>query len=357
MHDARTLVLLGKKLNNEATEEELIELAQLLQAASIKPHSLELLREIWLKKQKGNESLLDEKWDSLLLKIAGPEEQLPIAVPVFEQQKRKFTIARMAVAAAVSIAVVLTIYFSFQKSTSPQKVMAAYETPDSIVTVLNGEKKRIVLPDSTKVYLNSGSRLVYSKRFGSGSREVQLTGEAFFEVTKDAAHPFIVNTSRMFVKVLGTVFNVKAYETPEDIETTVVEGKVEVSLKEDREKKVVLLPSEKISLKNNSFYQSGKQAPLKYEVETVKPKETNEHDLVETAWVNDKVVFHEESFEMVALKMERWYNVRVHFYSEKTKHILMSGDFDNVAIDEALQILQMLVHFTYEKEGDDIYIR
>lgn len=355
MQDARTLVLLGKKLNNEATEEELTELAQLLEDKTIEPHSLELLHEIWLKKQKGNDSTLNEKWESLASRMKLPAESQAVVMPV--EKRRKTSVVIRFAAAAVAAVVITSAYFFSRSPKEIPVVTAVAETKDSVVTALNGEKKRVILPDSTRVYLNSGSRIVFNKKFLTGNREVQLTGEAFFEVTKDAAHPFLVNTNRMIVRVLGTVFNVKAYNTSEDIETTVVEGKVEVSLKEDTEKKVILLPSEKISLKNNTFYQAGKQSPLKYEVETVKSIETDKPELPETAWVNDKVIFSEETFEMVALKMQRWYNVRMHFENEKMKTILMSGDFDNVNIKEALQILQMLVRFTYEIKGDDIYIK
>lgn len=265
------------------------------------------------------------------------------------------------IAAAVGTLVSVSTFFIFKKDKYVSKNIA-YQSTDSIVNTKNGEKKRITLPDSTKVYLNSGSQLVFNKNFGSGNREVHLNGEAFFDVTKDSKHPFLVNTNRMLVKVLGTTFNVKAYNTTEDIETTVVEGKVEVSLKEDREKKVILLPSEKISIKNGEFQQRGRQISLKYEVETVrihsgKESENNERDIPETAWINDKVIFTEERFETVALKMERWYNVRFHFDNEGMKNILMSGDFDNVEINEALQILQMLFNFSYQMKGNEVYIK
>lgn len=219
----------------------------------------------------------------------------------------------------------------------------------------------MVLPDSTTIHLNSGSRLSYNKDFGKGNRQVWLSGEAFFEVTKDAAHPFLVNTDRMTVKVLGTVFNVKAYNTKEDIETTVVEGKVEVSLKEGAEKKVILLPSEKISLKNNSIIKDGVASRtvhpgINYEVKTVQPDIKATGMPEEAAWVKEKVIFTDEPFETVALKMERWYNVHILFKNEKMKSILMNGDFDNVNINEAMHILQMMVGFKYTIRDSDIFI-
>ena len=166
----------------------------------------------------------------------------------------------------------------------------------------------------------------------------------------------------MVVKVLGTVFNVKAYDTKEDIETTVVEGKVEVSLKESAEKKVILLPNEKISLKNNGLLKASISAraavsAISYEVKTV-PVDIKETGMPEeAAWIKEKMIFTNEPFETVALKMERWYDVHIRFQNQKMKNILMNGDFDNVDIHEAMHILQMMVGFNYTISGNDISIK
>ncbi|MBX2920900.1 MAG: FecR family protein [Chitinophagaceae bacterium] len=361
MQDARTFVLLGKKLNNEATEEELIELAHLLEQKDIEPHSLELLHEIWLKRQKADDSMLNEKWSSLSSRMTASSEDHAEVIPV-KKRKNILLMKRFVSMAAAVIIIAISVYFFYPKTKATQIIAGVSNILDSVVSVPYGERRKIVLPDSTSVYLNSGSRLAYGRDFGSGNRNVWLKGEAFFEVTKDAAHPFLVNTDRMIVKVLGTVFNVKAYDTKEDIETTVVEGKVEVSLKEGSEKKVILLPSEKISLKNNGATREtavavGAGPGINYEVKTF------QHDIdkmsmpEEIAWVKEKVIFTDEPFETVALKMERWYNVRIHFKNEKMKSILMNGDFDNVDIQHALQILQIMVNFKYEITDKEIYIR
>lgn len=353
-------MLLGKKLNNEATDEELIELAQLLKNEGIEPHSLELLREIWLKKQKVDDSALDEKWSRLSSRISNSEEQSTNIIP-FSQKKAKIFWGVRVAAAAVVITITTIGYLLHQQNRKQYPSTNAKESLEIVVNVPNGERKKIILPDSTSIQLNSGSQLVYNKNFGEGNREVRLTGEAFFEVTKDAEHPFLVNTNRMTVKVLGTVFNVKAYNTKEDIETTVVEGKVEVSLNEGSEKKVILLPNEKISLKNDGLVKTGNNsiAPhvgISYEVKTVNSNIKQSGIPEEVAWIKEKVIFTDETFETVALKMERWYNVRIHFDNEKMKSALINGDFEKVDINKAMQILQMLVGFKYTIHNNDIYI-
>ncbi|MRG45930.1 DUF4974 domain-containing protein [Chitinophaga sp. SYP-B3965] len=349
MNDARLFVLLGKKLSKEATEEELSELEELIRRESVQPYTLELLQEIWLKKAAEDELHMEERWDSAA-------RRLHIVHETAAPSRKWFIIRRLAVAAAITGAVA-TAWFGFRNYNTPSPLVAVTEVQDSIITVKNGERKRFVLPDGTQVNLNSGSQLRFHKGFGVKDREIWLNGEAFFDVSKDAAHPFHVYTDRMTVRVLGTAFNVKSYNTMEDIETTVVSGKVEVSLKESKEKKVILLPNEKISLKNNIFTKSDQPiSNIKYEVQTVKAA-NNETIPEEAVWVKEKLAFTNESFDIVALKMERWHNVKFYFANEKLKDLRLNGDFDNVSIEETMHILQMMVHFKYEMTGNNIYIR
>jgi ferric-dicitrate binding protein FerR (iron transport regulator) len=362
MTEARIFILLGKKLSKEATAEELAELDQLLEDKMVEPYKLKLLEDIWQRGSVLDEDLLDEKWEKVSGRLYDRPEMAYSSVSSSGKKNISFSSGSILAAASVAALLVLTAWLTWFRQEEKAVPVVMNQVRDSVVVALNGERKKVLLPDSTTVHLNSGSRLSYNKDFGNGNREVKLSGEAFFEVTKDAAHPFLVNTSRMMVKVLGTVFNVKAYDTKEDIETTVVEGKVEVSLKDGLEKKVILLPSEKISLKNNRMFREADlpQAAvpgISYEVKTVQPDIKKTGMPEEAAWVKEKVIFTNEPFETVALKMERWYDVHIHFENEKMKSILMNGDFDNVGIKEAMHILQMMVGFNYTISGNDIFIK
>lgn len=366
MNDSRVFVLLGKKLSNEATEAELNELSQLLQDKSIQPYLLELLQEVWQKKPETDEEVLEEKWKSVTERFNEDDaDAAPFTALLPYAQKGTGIFSRwaFAVAACVSGIVLFSFWFIVFRDNKHDDIQqtTASEQRDSIIMALNGERKKIILPDSTQVHLNSGSRLIYKKDFGKSNREVWLTGEAFFEVTKDKAHPFLVNTDRMLVKVLGTVFNVKSYNTKEDIETTVVEGRVEVSMKDNEEKKVILLPGEKVSLKNNATERKDSvmhaDGNIRYAVQTVKPAKRETVMPSEAVWINEKMIFTNEPFEIVALEMERWYNVHFHFEKEKMKDKLVNGDFEKVKIEEALQVLQYMAKFRYEIKGTEIYIK
>lgn len=362
MNESRIFVLLGKKLSNEATAEELAELERLLEDKAVGSYELGLLQEVWQKKPGINELLPDKEWEKISGRLYGQPEAVYEQVPALEKRRTVYAAGRMLAAASVAALLALTVWLVWPRQGEKAPPAALSQAKGAVIVALNGERKKVLLPDSTTVHLNSGSRLVYHKDFGKDNRQVWLSGEAFFEVTKDAAHPFLVNTDRMVVKVLGTVFNVKAYDTKEDIETTVVEGKVEVSLTESAEKKVILLPNEKISLKNNKLLKASIPAEaavsgISYEVKTVPVDIKHTGMPEEAAWVKEKMIFTDEPFETVALKMERWYDVHIHFENEKMKNILMSGDFDSVNINEAIHILQMMVGFNYTISGNDIFIK
>ena len=125
------------------------------------------------------------------------------------------------------------------------------------ISVAYGEQKRLILPDSSEVWLNAGSSILYPETFAKDKRLVMLDGEAYFSVKKDTVSPFIVETSQLSVKVLGTRFNVKAYPNDEKITTTLTSGKVEVSVRSQPPH--ILKPDEQLTYdKKSSDIQIGR---------------------------------------------------------------------------------------------------
>src|SRR6185295_18900551 len=152
-------------------------------------------------------------------------------------------------------------------------------------------------------------------------REVSLTGEAFFDVTKDSSHPFIIHTSVMDIKVLGTAFNVRSYPGDASTETSLIRGKVEITVKNRSNAKIYLNPNEKLTVLNNVTVNkiTASQGPVKNASEkTLSVDQLNYSPVdstpIETAWVDSKLRFQKnETFKEVALKMERWYAVTIIF--------------------------------------------
>ena len=192
--------------------------------------------------------------------------------------------------------------------------------------VPQGAEYHLVLSDGTRVWMNSKSELSYPVAFGENVRRVRLSGEAYFEVTKDSVRPFIVEVDRGFeVKVLGTHFNIKAYDTDDSYETTLVEGKVQVS--QGHKTKITLEPSEQMVI--------GKDG--RHEVRVVNTS-------YYTAWHEGWFYFNDESLEQVLIMIGRWYDVDFVFAKENLKEIAVTGKlkrFENLSV-----IMKMLERTT-----------
>lgn len=192
-----------------------------------------------------------------------------------------------------------------------------------------GGKYQINLPDGSKVWLNSSSSLRYPALFVGNTREVELTGEAFFDIAKDKKKPFKVITRDQVVEVLGTQFNINSYYDGDDINTTLIEGSVKIFYKD----KVVLLSP-------------GQQ---------FRPAETNtrvvEADTEEVvAWKNGFFLFKNENIQSIMRKLSRWYDVEV-VYEGKIPAVGFGGNISrSKEISEVLDVLQLTnaVHFKIE---------
>jgi len=183
------------------------------------------------------------------------------------------------------------------------------------VIIEKGQKGQIILSDGTKVWLNSGSTLEYPGVFGA-EREVSLNGEAYFEVKSNEAHPFLVQTPKLKIKVTGTTFNIKAYETDDVIETTLVEGRLSI-LNNNREL-VVLQPKETAvySQKENSINISKLETETQIKVTATQTTKARTDELTPAelvgAWKENKLIFNDEPLGTMIAKLERWFDRKIH---------------------------------------------
>lgn len=229
-------------------------------------------------------------------------------------------------------------------------------TKNNEITVSYGSKSRIVLPDGTVVNLNSGSRIKYASNFES-NRKVYLEGEAFFNVKKDPDHPFLVQTSDIVIRVLGTVFNVKSYPEENIIETTLVSGSVQIFEKNGKTqkegKKIALLePNQKAV-----FFKKETRFDLvdnhQKEIETlqtlsplIKIEKGIKTELV-TAWKDNQLVFSNEKFGTLVPKLERWFNIKIENNYPELNNSRLTGKFDQETLEQALDALRIITPFKY----------
>ena len=229
-------------------------------------------------------------------------------------------------------------------------------------------RARLVLSDGTIVTLNSGTAFKYPLSFGNKNREVYLNGEAFFEVHKDREHPFIIHTKKMNVRVLGTVFNIKSYDSESHSETSLIHGSIEVTLNDRAADRIILKPHEKLVIQNNLPAQNQTNIPtgrshLNAAVKGTQYTLTNltyipriDSAAVETLWLKNKLVFRNENFESIADDMSRWYGVQIVFEHEELKKLRFTAMFERETATEALESLRFTGGFHFKKKGLIFYI-
>ena len=207
-----------------------------------------------------------------------------------------------------------------------------------------GRQLDLVLSDGTKVKLNSGSSIKYPVRFLKGQdRKVFLKGEAYFDVTTDKAHPFIVNADEMNIRVLGTQFNLSFYPEDEDISTVLVEGAV-VLYKEGAD----------INTNTSSQLVPGQMAEWNKINNTMTVKEVDTN--IYTAWKDGYLLFKASPFYSIRSKLERHFNITIEDRSGRLANQIYTATFRNETIEEILEAFKEDTHFEYIHEGSKIII-
>ncbi|MGQ8338986.1 FecR family protein [Sunxiuqinia sp. A32] len=205
-----------------------------------------------------------------------------------------------------------------------------------------GKTSEVLLADGTKVYLNAGSRLIYPEKFAGKEREVFLDGEAFFEVSKDKKHPFIVQTSEMNVEVLGTKFNLMAYESDPVYETVLTEGKVRIR------KNIAGVFNKSVDLEPNqlaSFYRSLKE---------VEVKDVSVENYV--LWKDGMLKFASTDLSYVIKKLERFYNIRFNLVDYRMGKMKISGKLELKGTkDDVLDVLANTASVKITNKGGNYY--
>lgn len=217
----------------------------------------------------------------------------------------------------------------------------------SEISVPKGNRTSVILPDGTKVWLSNGSRLLYPEKFVGASRNVELEGEGFFEVTHDKNNPFIVNVGKHRIKVLGTKFAVVAYPDEDNVKAELISGKIQFDIQvgdtEDSYKSYEVKP----------------MSSLVYNKTSGKMYESTIPDGFYDYWQNGIYRFKDERFDSLAKKIARIYNVEIVFGDEELKSRIFTGTLsvdDNIyTLMEAFKIASGKP-FEYSFDRGKIYI-
>ena len=319
--------LISRALAGEATPSELEELQRLGEKHPEDQYLLDILSEYW--KTPGHPPDQEDLHADAHFRHIIEAAEDTLIIPICRRPRRM-----AAVAILTGLLIGGSAWWIFYRPAPRTPPRAAKQE----VAVKPGTRSHLLLPDGTSVWLNSDSKLTYDEHFGENTREVTLEGEAFFDVAKNPAHPFIVHTTGIDVRVLGTAFNVKSYPREATFQATLIRGKIEVLKSNER---IVLVPYEKLILEKTAA------RPLPDPVAAITRVSPSLPDsaIAETGWVYDKLVFDGETFTEMAAKMERWFNVKIVIEDPQVAALRFHVTFEHETIGQVLSALQVISSF------------
>ncbi|MCL2511935.1 MAG: DUF4974 domain-containing protein, partial [Bacteroidales bacterium] len=245
------------------------------------------------------------------------------------QHSRRIVIRRLAVAASLLIGILGVASLAWQTQQN--------ELPPQMITVTTntGMRSQLTLPDGTEVQLNVGSMLVYPSQYDKNERRVQLSGEAYFNVAHHADQPFVVSVAddKVNVQVLGTQFNLQAYEKDGIVQTTLIEGSVQVGIQGKKET-IILTPSDRViynTLNNNLLR------------EKIDPTQV-------TAWKDGQLIFRNAPMSDVLRQLTHFYDVDFEVKDEVIYGDTFTGKFQNVPLFQILEYLKISSKINYTME-------
>lgn len=332
MNKEKKIRLILRQLNGEATDDELLYFNEWLLESSSNFDFFMEIKSVW------NTSMtkeIDFNSGKTLDRIHRTLKK--------ESRMRKFLQHSQSIAASLIIITLLVAFAFYQGQDQMKNSLLESNIVLQITKRSNaGEQLRLSLPDGSVVRLNAGSSIQFPDRFDKKERKVVVTGEVFFDVTKNPNRPFIVYSNYVRTTVLGTSFNIRAFKG-KNISVTVATGIVKVAhLDRDKSFEIKLLPNEQVVYKqsNDSF----------------KVNHVDSRDY--SSWINGVLKFNNESLVDVALELERWFNVSIEIENIKSVDLKVNGSFKDEKLYNILDGLSYMYNFKYEyKDNRSIIIR
>jgi len=340
MDEGRIIELLTRKMAGEATAAEIKELEEYLGSSANAQDLRQIMEEVW------QSSPQEEPTDAFYKRHM---EDHAAAFDWAAKPSFKFFFRVACVLAGLTVTGYLLFSLMHRSHRTEEK-----KTRPAEIAAEKGVRKMIHLPDGSTVWLNADSRLVYDEHMDlRDTRTVSLIGEAFFDVVPDKDRPFIIRTSQISIRVLGTSFNVNAYPNGDRCEATLLSGSIELSINRRPQQKIILKPSEKFA----TLSSKNEPEDLTLSIESIKPVAIGNHNyLRETSWKDNRLVFDAETFQQLRTRLERWYNVNIEIQGDMINNYRFTGIFTTETIDQALTAMKLIKPFNYKINNHDIII-
>ena len=323
--------LIATYLSQGLESEKLSELENWLKASPENQKHFQQMREIWFSTISANEEERynkEEAYSRFLNRTC--------QIPQEEKTVKKLSLHKFFYGAAAVALLCLISFASYRTGTEQVKKQFA----EMVVEAPLGSKTRLSLPDGTLVWLNAGSTITYSQGFGVEERKLKLSGEGYFEVTRNKQLPFEITTKELQLRVLGTKFNFRNYPEDEEVSVSLLEGKVSLRNYLKNDALCYLEPDQKAILnkKNGKLMVSASEA--RYTAE----------------WTNGFLFFDEELLPDIIKELERSYNVKIYIEDESLKTFRFYGNFvrKEQTIQEILEMLASTGKLEYKIEGKTV---
>jgi len=318
---------ISARLKDEADEDQLRQIQEWLDLSPEHSVILSEIMNVWSVSKSRTEFYqpdLSVNWQKLMLKVNTPPKQNIFRTTYF----------RLSVAAAV-----LALVFMAGMGLENRFFKSSAKVTYTKIVAPEGNKTQVVLPDSTCVWLNSGSELQYASDYSAKNRKVSMKGECFFDVVKDPAHPFVVQGTKFQVRVFGTRFNVNEDDQKNTADVTLISGQVQVFNLDNK-------PVSELTPGQQLVYNQGI-----YHVQKAENMEAL------TAWLNNMLIFDNQPFEEVIHYLDKWYGVKIqldqnlyysHNYTFKVK---------TESLREVLALISVITPIDYQIEGEKVTIK
>ncbi len=354
------IYLIIKRLTNTIDSEEAALLEKWIANSPENRRIFNEVSDIWLASVSQAENNFDSS--EALRKVKMRLEKGNVVV---EPKKKLLHPGFFLKAAAIALLLISVSLFSYYTGISKNKPTEDY----TLIEAPLGSRTKVNLPDGTKVWLNGGSNLRFCNTFNKSERAVTITGEGYFDVAHNKDLPFFVNTREIRIKVLGTAFNIKAYPDEGLVETTLERGSlaIEKLTSDGPVQQTVLAPNQratfiktegKVHLSDIDKKATGEKPeeyrpPVKEQLLISKKIDTH----VFTSWKDDKLVFRNEPFESLTIKLERWYGMKIVIEDEEIKNYHFNGTFEKETIHDVLNIIHFTLPINYTVNHDQVFIK
>lgn len=361
--DNLSWLLLSKKLSGIATDEELAQLEERMAEFPEWQNTVQQVTGIWEMKHYDRGQEADFAAHVSRMQKSGHDTEIfSESNRLLMQPSRKVKTIWMKVSLlAASVVFAFACWIIFQPKMKTLAISKALPSNKSVIQTNSGHRRKMVLPDGTQVWLNAESKLEYNEGYGKNNRDVTLSGEAFFDVVKNVEMPFTIQTNKIHIKVTGTAFNVKAYPGDKTSETSLIRGRVEVTINERPDEKIILKPNEKLVVRDEMLRAT----------EAIPEKKLAREPLIqigyinflgkdsaaiETSWVYDRLVFEDESLADITKKLERWYGVHISIADPQLADQHLTYTIRKENINQALANMRYALRFNYSINGNNITI-